>query len=364
MHILVVNAGSTSVKLAAVHFADHHPQVIQQAQWPAKQGRPEGILADFAPRAATPDVVVHRVVHGADELTRSCLVDEHVEGVIESLAALAPLHNPVALTWIRTARTRFDCPQGAVFDTAFFANMPQRTRHYALPRELADKHRIRRYGFHGIAHRAMWERWCELRPDLAKGGRLITIQLGGGCSMAALDAGQPLDNSMGFSPAEGLVMATRCGDVDAGAVLHLVKRAGIPAADMEALLNRDSGLLGLSGHSDDLRELVDAVDPASRLAVELYCYRLRKYLGAFLAVLRGADGIVFGGGVGEHQPVIRSRVLEDMQWCGIEIDKTRNRQARAGEASLSSSDSRIDMRVLPADETGVLAREAYTLMNP
>ena len=234
---------------------------------------------------------------------------------------------------------------------------------YALPYDLTEQHAIRRYGFHGIAHRAMWQRWRQLRPDLADGGRLITIQLGGGCSITATDNGLPQDTSMGFSPLEGLVMATRCGDIDPGIISYLMRQLGMSADDIDNVLNEKSGLMGLSGQSENIVDLIHNRDQRSRLAVDLYCYRVRKYLGAFQMILGGVDGIVFGGGVGEHVPEVREKVLNGMSWCGIELSKESNQQAIGREAQISHANSAVDVRVIPVDEASLLAQEAVAVLK-
>jgi acetate kinase len=285
------------------------------------------------------------------------------ERALRELAPLAPLHLPVALEWVDVCRATLgaDVPQVAVFDTAFFAGLPDVAAEYALPRELARAHKVRRYGFHGLAHDSMWRRWRALRPELDGGGRLISIQLGAGCSVAAVAHGAPLDTSMGFSPLEGLVMATRSGDVDAAAITHLMRRGVGDADAIDRILNTESGLLGVSGMSGDMRELLASEAAEARLAVELYCYRARKYVGAYLAVLGGADGIAFGGGVGEHAPAVREKILTGMEWCGVALDRDRNDAARGGEARIGAAGAHVDVWVLAVDEAEALAREALAL---
>lgn len=361
MRILAVNTGSSSIKLDTVVIDERSVSVLQRGRHHLDEADP-GTLLNRQLATGTPEAVVHRIVHGGD-LHSSALVDDAVEAEIAALTNLAPLHNPRALHWLRLCRRRLDVPQIAVFDTAFFASLPAVARSYAIPPRLADSQRIRRYGFHGIAHRAMWRRWCALHPELPNGGRLITIQLGGGCSIAAILRGAPLDTSMGFSPAEGLVMATRCGDIDPGVMVHLARAADMPPERLERLINTESGLLGLSGRSADLRDLIEDDAPASRLAVDLYCYRLRKYIGAYQAVLGQADGIVFGGGVGEHMPQVRAAALADMQWCGVELDTAANRHARGDEARISVAGGRVEVWAIPVDETAILAEEAYRVLR-
>ena len=246
-------------------------------------------------------------------------------------------------------------PQVAVFDTAFYARLPAVAATYALPRELAARHGLRRYGFHGLAHQALWSRWRELRPDVADGGRLISFQLGAGCSVTAVERGAARDTSMGFSPLEGLVMATRSGDIDPALVTYLQRVEDLSAEESERLLNERSGLLGISGVSGDMRKLLAADDPHARLAVELYCYRARKYLGAYMAVLGGADAILFGGGVGENAAGVRARILAGFEWAGIRLDAAENSAAAGREGRLSAVDSRMDAWVIPVDEARILA---------
>lgn len=367
MSILTVNAGSSSVRLAAFapEEAELHVRGVERHDLGA--GWPGELLAAFVNRhlPARPRLVAHRVVHGGARLTSTRRIDAGVEAEIERIAPLAPLHNPVALAWIRAAREVLgaDVPQMAVFDTAFYAQLPAVAATYALPRELITRHGLRRYGFHGLAHQALWSRWRELRPDVPDGGRVISFQLGAGCSVTAIDRGRPLDTSMGFSPLEGLVMATRSGDVDPGLVTFLQRVEGLSAADMERLLNESSGLLGVSGLSGDLRLLLAADDPRARLAVQLYCYRARKYLGAYLAVLGGADAILFGGGVGENAAAVRAGILDGLDWAGIRLDAAANTAAVGREGRISAADSRIEAWVIPVDEARILAQEALAAIS-
>lgn len=364
MIILTVNAGSTSVKLALFEAdAGNTLRSLARASHSGTDLDAHALLEGFlAGHARAPDAVAHRVVHGGAQFTRPAVLGPDVEARIAALSELAPLHNPAALRWIAAARGI--CPRAvhvAVFDTAFFADMPRVAAEYAIPPELAREHGVRRYGFHGIAHEAMWRRWCELRPDLERGGRLITLHLGGGCSMAAIERGQPLDTSMGFSPLEGLVMATRCGDIDPSVVPYLSRHLSLSAEDVLELLNRRSGLLGVSGRTSGAGELLADADPQAQLAIEQYCFRARKYVGAYLAVLGGADGIVFGGGVGEHVPEVRERILRRLEWAGVVLDPEANRRARGGEARLSSAGSRVDVYAVETAEEPALARAAREL---
>ncbi len=370
MNVLTVNTGSTSVKLAAFEVAGGSraaPQprqlAAQHLTGPALDG-PVAALGGFLGLLGVPPAVaVHRVVHGGTRFTAPALIDDEVRAAIAGLCELAPLHNPVALRWIDAAREVCGggVAQVAAFDTAFFATLPPLAAQYALPPDLGIEAGVRRYGFHGLAHEAMWHRWCELEPRLPGGGKLITLQLGGGCSMAALEGGRPQDTSMGFSPLEGLVMATRSGDVDAAIVPYLERRLGLDGGRVVAMLNQHSGLAGVSGRPDDPQALLDEGSERGRFAVELYCYRARKYLGAYLAVLGGCDGIAFGGGVGEHVPQVRARILSGLEWAGIELDDTANRAATGSEARISAAGSRVGVRVIPVYEEPLMVREALTV---
>lgn len=350
MEILTVNVGSSSVKLDRFTVADGQRHHVAHSR-----GTREELLAALP----APAVVVHRIVHGG-ALARPALIDASVEAQIESCAPLAPLHNPPALAMMRACRQRFgpEVPQLAVFDTAFFADLPAVARSYALPRALTEAHGIRRYGFHGIAHQALWRAW---QAHTGRGGRLVTLQLGAGTSAAAIADGRPLDTSMGYTPLEGLVMATRSGDVDPGLLLHLQQATGLDAAQMEDTLAHHSGLLGLAGNADMAAVLADP-SPAAKLAVDVYCQRIRKYVGAYAAVLGGIDGIVFGGGVGEHAPAIRAGVLTGMDWLGVHLDETVNAAAN-GTACISSADSPCAVWVLRVDEADELARAGQALLT-
>lgn len=362
MIILTINTGSSSVRLSAFSRRSDGLTLLAGERRTLDGSAPELLLREFMQThgLATVDVVAHRVVHGGTHFTDTCLLDHEAELEIGRLAPLAPLHNPSALRWIRAVRESLgkNMTQVAVFDTAFFAALPEIARTYAIPHELAKKYGLRRYGFHGLAHQAMWRRWCELRPDIPGGGRVITLQLGSGCSIAAIEQGMPRDTSMGFSPLEGLMMATRPGDIDAGLIAFLQRQEGLTPEQTGHLLNEQSGLLGVSGISADMRLLLESDEALARLAVELYCYRARKYLGAYLAVLGGADAIVFGGGVGENAAAVRKKILAGMEWCGIEIDLEKNRTANGTEACISNQTSRVAVWVVPGNEAAVLAQEA------
>jgi acetate kinase len=372
MLVMTVNSGSTSIKLGAFEVSASDPgngtQTVHELAREKQSGEslPEReILQRFLGRfgGGGPRAVAHRVVHGGTRFREATLLDAEKEAALAELSALAPLHNPPALRWIRAAREA--CGKGvaqiAVFDTAFFARLPRVAAEYAIPARIGTALGVRRYGFHGLAHEAMWRRWRELRPDLERGGRLITLQLGGGCSIAAIDRGAPIDTSMGFSPLEGLVMASRSGDIDPSVVPYLERKLGLSGDQVVERLNRESGLFGLSGGTSDMSALVAQDSAEARFAVELYCYRARKYVGAYLAALGGCDGIVFGGGVGEHVPQIRERILRSMAWAGIALDAQANEAARGAEAHVSAAASEIEVRVVPVDEEVALARAAVVM---
>jgi acetate kinase len=259
----------------------------------------------------------------------------------------------------------------AVFDTAFHQTMPDVARRYAIPVDMADRHHIRRYGFHGIAHASLAHGYRVCTGTPLQGTRVITLQLGNGCSVAAMVDGQSVDTSMGFTPLEGLVMGTRSGDVDASIVTYLAEREKVEPAEVEQWLNERSGLLGVSGRSNDMKELLRAVeqerDGRAKLAIELFCYRARKYLGAYLAVLGGADALIFGGGIGENAPEIRRRICLEMEWCGVSLDYARNEVAvglPAGSgAKISTESSRPAVYVIAADEETWIAMETARCLS-
>jgi acetate kinase len=356
--IVTVNSGSTSVKLAAFEAQAHG--AVTEISHRLLSG--EQLLTQLP---NPPDAIAHRVVHGGRRFPAPVRIDQGVTAAIRELSELAPLHNPKALEWIEAAQrvSGPDVTQVAAFDTSFFVSLPRVAGEYALARRYGVDQDIRRYGFHGLAHEALWRRWMQLRPDLPGGGKLITLQLGGGASIAAIDRGQPLDTSMGFSPLEGLVMATRSGDLDPAVVPYLQKRLGKSAADIVALLNRESGVAGLSGGNTELGRLAADPDPQSQFTVDLYCYRARKYIGAYLTVLGGCDGIVFGGGVGEHVPAVRQRILAGLGWAGVELDTAANEAARGQEARIDSSRRPVGVQVIPVEEEGVLVRAAVEILS-
>jgi len=313
------------------------------------------------------EAVGHRVVHGGDRYVESTVITEQVEAGIDALSELAPLHNPACLAGIRGARAVLGStvPMVAVFDTAFHRTMPEVARRYAIPADLADRHHIRLYGFHGIAHASLANGYAVCTGKSLMQVRIITVQLGNGCSVSAIDKGKSVETSMGFTPLEGLVMGTRSGDIDPSVVSYLSEREKVEPAEVERWLNQRSGLLGLSGRSNDMRELLRAAeqegDQCAEFAIDLFCYRVRKYLGAYLAVLGGADAIVFGGGIGENAPDVRKRICRNMEWSGMSLHPDRNRTAvglSAGSAGkISTDDSQVAVFVVAADEETWIAKE-------
>lgn len=354
--LLTLNVGSTSVRL---DLFERMPlrRLASQRLGHADPSAAVQTLRRFA-APAPPAVVAHRVVHGGERLRAPCWVDGAVEAELARLGTLAPLHNPPALAWLRGARAAFPhAAHAAAFDTAFYAALPAVASAYALPAEIMRRHGIRRYGFHGLAHQALLRQWGGHRPA----GRVISMQLGGGCSMTASRDGRPLDTSMGFSPLEGLVMGSRCGDLDPSVLIHL-QRAGLDAATLEQMLNRESGLLGLSGLSADMEQLLASNAPAAVHAVDVFCHRARRYLGAFLGVLGGADAVLLSGGMAEHSAVLRARVLEGFEWAGIRVDAQRN--AHPQPQRISAADSAVEVRVIAVDEAWLLAEACDELGPP
>jgi len=336
-----------------VVVADHSEATRQVLEWL----RNEELLG-----YESPDAVGHRVVHGGDIFIEPAIINDDVIKGIEAVGHLAPLHNEPALSTIRTIRAVLgsSIPQVAVFDTAFHRTLPERTARYAIPTALAEKHHIRRYGFHGLAHLYMTERYTTITATPVEQTKLITLQLGNGCSATAVENGRSVDTSMGFTPLEGLVMGTRSGDLDPSLVSFLSRQENVDVGEVEGWLNTRSGLLGVSGHSHDMRELLDAEaqgNVSAALAVDMFCYRVRKYIGAYLAVLGGADAIVFGGGIGENAPLVRECICRGMEWCGLMIDEHLNAGTIGIEAPVHAKNSRIQAYVIPVDEEVVIARD-------
>jgi acetate kinase len=366
--LLTVNTGSSSIRLEAFTLNGQSPSSIQAKHYELDQRSPEKILREYLDEFefSKVDAVSHRVVHGGTTLVEPSLIDARVEIEIERLIPLAPLHNPVALNWITACRDLFGqhVPQIAVFDTAFYVSLPAVAATYALPAEFSKTYNIRRYGFHGLAHQALWQRWLELDPDRGDNDRrAVSMQLGAGCSITAIRNGQPQDTSMGFSPLEGLVMATRSGDIDPGLIIYLEKQYDLSPSTIEEILNHKSGLLGLSGKSADMRTLLEMESPQAELAVSLYCYRIAKYIGAYFTILGGSDALLFGGGVGENAPVVRKRIMDALRWCGVELDDRANEQVSGKERKISSAGSKIEAWVIPVDEATILAKEAAVVLE-
>ncbi len=309
--------------------------------------------------------VGHRIVHGGERFTESALIDDDVIEAISDAFDLAPLHNPANLKGVEAARKALpDVPHIAVFDTAFHQTVPKHAYLYALPARLYRRHKIRRYGFHGTSHYYVSRRLYELAGIPKSDSRVISCHLGNGASMAAIHNGASVDTSMGLTPLAGLVMGTRCGDVDPSIVFELVEKEEISLTEVHGLLNRHSGLLGMSGYASDMRDVLqeaDAGDARCREAVDVFCYRARSYLGQYTAVLNGCDAIVFTAGIGENSPRIRAQICRNLDGLGVKLNETRNRQAIGTEMRISEDRSAVEVWVIPTDEELVIAIDAMKI---
>jgi len=308
--------------------------------------------------------VGHRVVHGGERFTHSVVITDEVIRGVEDGIDLAPLHNPANIKGIAAARELFGegLPQVAVFDTAFHQTLPDHAFLYALPYQLYRRYRIRRYGFHGTSHRYVAYRYRQLRRIAREETNIITLHLGNGCSAAAIRAGNSIDTSMGLTPLEGLVMGTRSGDVDPAILDFIATKEGLSSGEVESLLNKHSGLLGISGLTSDMRELLaeahEQNDRRASLAIEIFCYRARKYIGGYLAAMNGTDAVVFTGGIGENSDEVRARICDGLQWAGLELDEERNQAHTGGrEGLITKEGARLPAYVIPTDEELLIARD-------
>jgi acetate kinase len=310
-------------------------------------------------------VVGHRVVHGGDRVFKPTRVDSDLVRLIREMAKLAPLHNPANLLGIEAATELL--PKAlhvAVFDTAFHQTLPPRAYLYAIPYELYERYRVRRYGFHGTSHHYVARRAAQLVGKPLEELRMVTCHLGNGCSLAAIKRGRCIDTSMGFTPLEGLVMGTRSGDIDPSVIFYLADQGLGEPRELYRLLNQESGLLGLSGVSNDMREVKKAADegnPRAKLAIEVYAYRIKKYIGAYAAALGGLDVIAFTAGVGENAPFVRAAALEGLEFLGIRLDPEANDRTIGVEGVISSPDSKVKVLVVPTNEELMIALEAFEL---
>ena len=396
MTILVLNAGSSSLKIdlidaeagavLAAGQVERIGAVSSLASFSLAGGKPERIslqapdhgaalahLMDKMREADGPnhdvlppiEAVGHRVVHGGERFAESALVDGEVIDAIRDAFDLAPLHNPANLQGIRAAQKAFpDVPQVAVFDTAFHQTIPPEAYLYALPNRLYRRHKIRRYGFHGTSHYYVSRRLYELEGLELGRSRVVTVHLGNGCSMAAICDGRSVDTSMGMTPLEGLVMGTRSGDLDPSIVFEIAEKEDVPLAEVHTLLNRYSGLLGLSGYAADMRDLLaEAADGDVRCqqAIDVFCYRVKSYLGRYLAVLGGIDAVAFTAGIGTFAAPVRARCLAGLAGLGIEVDAAANEAASGHEARITTPDSTIPVWVVPTNEELVIAQDTQKL---
>ena len=315
------------------------------------------------------EAVGHRVVHGGEKFSHSIKVDDDVRRALEQLYDLAPLHNPHNLRGIAAASAALGpgVPQVAVFDTAFHHTLPETAFLYALPYQLYRRHRVRRYGFHGTSHRYIAYRYRQLTGRTRDATKIVTLHLGNGASACAIVGGNSVDTSMGFTPLEGLVMGTRSGDLDPAILDFIAIKEGMRLRDIDAMLNKQSGLLGISGLTSDMRELLaeetENGDRRARLAIDVFSYRVKKYLGAYLAAMNGADAVVFAGGIGENSPDVRGRICRGLDWLGIAIDDAKNAATIGTEGRIDAVGSRVEVWVIPTDEELLIARDTWRVVT-
>ena len=360
--IITLTAEGNAPKRFAEPVRDTRAAVEMILRWAIS---PDSGVADVN-SVADVHAVGHRVVHGGERFTSSVLINDEVLRGIEDCIELAPLHNPANIQGIVAARTALGTalPQVAVFDTAFHQTLPEHAFLYALPYQLYRRHRIRRYGFHGTSHRYVAYRYRKLKGIPREQTNILTLHLGNGCSIAAIKDGNSLDTSMGFTPLEGLVMGTRSGDLDPSIVDLIGAKEGLSAHEVETLLNKQSGLLGISGLTDDMRELLAEAhehdDRRARLAIEIFCYRARKYIGSYLAAMNGADAIVFTGGIGENSAEIRAKICGELGWLGVELDAELNSK---NDVKISAGSSRVAVYVIPTNEELLIARDTVRVVS-
>jgi acetate kinase len=349
--------GKDSTEEAKLSVHDYAGATREALHWISRQRLPD------LPSSDSLDIVAHRVVHGGNTFERATVIDDRVIAEIEQLEELAPLHNDPAVQVIRASRKELGQAHKMVagFDTVFHRSLPPVAYHYALPADLVERHQIRRYGFHGLSHEYLLYRYCELTSTPREEASLVTLHLESGCSACAIHKGKPVDTSMGFTPLEGLVMGTRSGDIDPALVRYLAHKEKLDVDQVEELLNKKSGLLGMSQVSLDTRVLMKQMpgNDRVRLAMDVFCYRLRKYIGAYLAALEGAaTAIVFGGGIGEDSPWIREQVCSGMEWCGLRFDTAANEQLINRDGRISTGDSTMHAFVVLTQEALMLAHQA------
>ncbi|NQU05387.1 MAG: acetate kinase, partial [Calditrichaeota bacterium] len=312
------------------------------------------------------NAVGHRVVHGGERFTGSVMIDAEVMNMIHDCIELAPLHNPHNIKGITACRSLMkDVPRAAIFDTAFHHQMPDYSYMYGLPYVLYKRYGVRRYGFHGSSHRYVADRAAEMMGKSIEVLKLVTCHLGNGCSSAAVDGGVSVDTSMGFTPTEGLLMGTRTGDLDPAALLYVMSREEIGLGEANSLINKHSGLQGISGVSNDMRELTEASaegNERAKLAVNMFAYRVKKYIGAYAASMGGIDGIVFTGGIGENSAEVRKRSLSGLEFIGAELDEEKN-NTESSEERFIDKDSRVRIMVIPTNEELVIARDTLELLQ-
>ncbi|MCQ2128039.1 MAG: acetate kinase [Bacteroidaceae bacterium] len=396
MKILVLNCGSSSIKYKLYNMDD---QSVMAAGGIERVGMPESfnlvklpngekkkLMRDIPEHTAgvkfifecltDPEIgaikdlgeitaVGHRLVHGGEKFNKSVLITDEVIKQMEACNDLAPLHNPANLKGVAAVTELMPgLPQVGVFDTAFHQTMPDYAYMYALPYELYEKYAVRRYGFHGTSHRYVSARACEFLGVDASQKKVITCHIGNGGSLAAVLNGKCVDTSMGLTPLEGLVMGTRSGDVDGGALTFIQDKLGLDSAGLSNLLNKKSGVLGITGISSDMRDIDNAAkngDKRAQLALQMYSYRIKKYIGAYAAAMGGVDIVVFTAGVGENQASMREAVCEGMEYLGIKLDKEKNSQIHGDEAVLSTPDSKVTVVCIPTDEELVIAKDTLAL---
>ena len=397
MRILVVNCGSSSIKYKLFDMAGervlaggllerlgqkrarmHHAAGGRRFDRPQAAGDHAAglrlildVLADpqlgVIERVEQIDGVGHRVVHGGERISRSTLIDAEVLEVVEANAALSPLHNPANLAGIAAAMEALPAaPQVAVFDTAFFATLPEVAFRYAVPEQWYRSHHVRRYGFHGTSHRCVTERAAELLAKPLEQVNLITVHLGNGCSATAVAGGKAIDHSMGLTPLEGLMMGTRSGDLDPAVAFYMARQAGMSVEQLDRALNHDSGLLGVSGVSNDMRDVQAAAadgNPQAAMALEMFAYRVAKYVGAYYAILPGCDAVVLTGGIGENAAPVRADICRRLANLGVRLDEGRNQATVAGKAGPITADgARPPVWVVPTDEELVIARDTRKIV--